>query len=66
MCALAGPPSAAPDTIAAAYAPGTALTPADVAATVGALDGSTRASGAPRVAGEPPKPTRSPPRRDRP
>lgn len=36
--ALAGPPSAARDTIAAAYAPGTALTPADVAATVGALD----------------------------
>jgi geranylgeranyl diphosphate synthase, type I len=36
--ALAGPPSAARDAIAAAYAPGTPLTPADVAATVGALD----------------------------
>ncbi|MDB5069161.1 MAG: hypothetical protein JWM87_272, partial [Candidatus Eremiobacteraeota bacterium] len=34
----AGPPSAGRETIAAAYASGAALTPADVAATVGALD----------------------------
>jgi geranylgeranyl diphosphate synthase type I len=36
--ALAGPSSAARDTIAAAYSRGGALTPADVAATVAALD----------------------------
>ncbi|HZW53245.1 MAG TPA: polyprenyl synthetase family protein [Candidatus Elarobacter sp.] len=36
--ALSGPPSAARETIAAAYARGTALTPADVRATVAALD----------------------------
>ena len=36
--ALAGPPSAARDTIAAAYARGTELDPAGVSATVGALD----------------------------
>jgi hypothetical protein len=36
--ALAGPASAARDTIAAAYARGTELDPAGVAATVGALD----------------------------
>jgi geranylgeranyl diphosphate synthase type I len=36
--ALAGPPSPARDTIAAAYARGTELDPAGVAATVGALD----------------------------
>jgi geranylgeranyl diphosphate synthase, type I len=36
--ALSGPPSAARDTIASAYARGTALTPADVTATVAALD----------------------------
>ena len=36
--ALGGPPSAARETIAAAYASGAALRPADVAATIGALD----------------------------